>query len=276
MGQEHNTSQINNKLEEISKIYKKINNLYSTNISSTKVLIPRTVLNLLRSEEESNQRIIDGNDGKKSKNFDNLNDLVNLLQNKFLSIKNIFFDMEKTIDRNSIKIDELGESKNNKIMFSAYSKEFSNPSFSDPILKNTIPVTEHSEGIIANEDSGLEISNHLENGKNFIKLEIDGSKIDGINFVSDSSVKIKWNSALNAYELEQNDIFRYDSEEPEDEISIKHNLSTRALDVKVFKLNPDDIDLKYPIIPGMEYPSDNEIKIYLTRKELISVIISRI
>ena len=27
MGQEHNTSQINNKLEEISKIYKKINNL---------------------------------------------------------------------------------------------------------------------------------------------------------------------------------------------------------------------------------------------------------
>ena len=97
-----------------------------------------------------------------------------------------------------------------------------------------------------------------------------------IKFVSDSSVKIVWNPDLKAYEVEQNDIFRYDSEEPEDIITIQHNLATRALDIKVFKFDPSDIDLRYPIVPGMEYPSDNQVKIYLTQKELISVIISRI
>jgi hypothetical protein len=261
------------KLKEIDNIYKQLNNIRTQNILWTKIYIPKDILNTLRTPDEIIER---ENNTTKSKIFDNLNDLILIINKKFQNIKNIFFDMEKAIDRNSIKIDELFENKNNKIMFSSYSSEFSNDNETGEILSKTISIGENLDHLIINKDSGIEITKHVEDNKNFIKFDLDGSKIKDINFVSDSSVKISWNENLKAYEIEQNDIFRYDSEEPEDIITIQHNLSTRALDIKVFKYDPTDIDLKYPIVPGMEYPSDNQVKIYLTQKELISVIISRI
>ena len=261
------------KLEEINKIYKQLDKIQTRNILWSRIYIPKKILNILRTSEEITER---DNDTSKSKIFDTLNDLIKIINSKFLNIKNIFFDMEKAIDRNSIKIDEVIENKNNKIMFSTYSSEYSNANETGEILSKTIQVGENFDHLVINQESGIEITKHQENDKNFIKFDLDGSKIKDIKFVSDSSVKIVWNPDLKAYEVEQNDIFRYDSEEPEDIITIQHNLATRALDIKVFKFDPADIDLKYPIVPGMEYPSDNQVKIYLTQKELISVIISRI
>ena len=114
----------------------------------------------------------------------------------------------------------------------------------------------------------------LDNG--FIKINIDDTKIDGIKFITDSSVKINWNEQKKAYEILQNDIFQYDSAEAESEIVINHNLGTRALDIKTFKFDPFDLELKVPIVTGMEYPSDNQVRIYLTSAQFISVLITRI
>lgn len=243
-------------------------------VISKNILIPRVFLDPLRTPLE----IISRKDNTTlSKNFDSLETLLTILQARFSEIKNIISDIEIEIDRNSINIEELKETKNNKIMFSAYSDNYtSTKTYENPILKKTLDISGHVEGVIADEDSGVQFEEHIENGKSYIKVNIDDSKLNGITFVSDSSVKINWNPLLKAYEIEQNDIFRYDSAQPEDTITIQHNLSTRALDIKIFKLDPHDIELRYPIVPGIEYSSDNQIKIHLTSKQLISVLIARI
>lgn len=243
-----------------------------TNLSSN-IKIPRYLTDKFRNTEETSLRALS------PAKFDSLNDFMYLLKARFIDIKNSLSDINAAIDRNNLRIDELDKKKNNKINFLAYSKNFSNPDteVKNPVLKNSIDVSQNEVvGVISDEDSGIEFTEHQELDKTFIKINIDDSKIDGIKFVTSSSVKINWNAQIGAYEILQNDIFRYDSEVPESEIIINHNLGTRALDVKVFKFLPHDTDLKYPIVPGMEYPSDNQIRIYLTNKQLISVLISRI
>ena len=252
-------------------LLRKINSI--PKIVSRNVFIPRIIVDLLRTEQEVINR---KNDENLSKNFDNIETIFPIIRDRIQEIKNIISDMEMEIDRNSNKIEELDDAKNNKILFSAYSENYTIENVSDELLKHTLNISNHVEGLIADEDSGVQFNNYTIGDKSYIKVNIDDSKLDGITFVSDSSVKIVWNETLKAYEIEQNDIFRYDSSEPEDTIIINHNLSTRALDIKIFKLDPTDIDLKYPIVPGIEYPSDNQIKIYLTSKQLISVLIARI
>lgn len=245
-----------------------------TKILSKNVFIPRAIVDSLRTIDEVNERKLDLN---LSTNFDNLETLISIIKTRFQEFKNIINDMESDIDRNRINIEELDKAKNNKINFYGYSENFNSPDNENIILQKTLNVNNTEVvGIIGDEDSGIEFTEHLENGKSFIKIKLEDSKIDGLNFISDSSVKINWNPILKAYEIEQNDIFRYNSNEAEDTITIQHNLSTRALDVKVFRLDPNDLDLRYPIMTGIEYPSDNQIKIYLTNKQLISVLISRI
>ena len=252
-------------------LLRKINSI--PKIVSRNVFIPRIIVDLLRTEQE----VIDRkNNENLSKNFDNIETIFPIIRDRIQEIKNIISDMEMEIDRNSNKIEELEDTKNNKIIFSAYSENYTMENTSDELLKHTLNISNHVERLIADEDSGVQFNNYTIGDKSYIKVNIDDSKLDGITFVSDSSVKIVWNETLKAYEIEQNDIFRYDSSEPEDTITINHNLSTRALDIKIFKLDPTDIDLKYPIVPGIEYPSDNQIKIYLTSKQLISVLIARI
>ena len=260
-------NKLNNKIDPnyILKTYKYI----SKNVS-----IPKFITNKLRSNAE---KILRDNDPSK---FDNLDTFIQILIARFTDIKNSLSDINKAIDRNSIRIEELEETKNNKINFYEYSEKFTNPEFKDSqnqILTHTIKANSgHVEGFISDGDSGLELTEQVIDNKSFIKIELDDSKIDGINFVSHSSVKVKWNESLHAYELFQNDIYQYDSKNPETTINIKHNLGTRALDVKVFKFDPQDLELKTPIVTGMEYPSDNEVIIYLTSPQLISVLISRI
>lgn len=269
MGQSNFSKSLLNMVSSFSKTPK---------VLSKNVFIPRVFLDVLRTEEEAIQRKQLGINGSLSKNFDNVEILITLIKSRLLDIKNIISDMKNDMDRYSIKIDELDEKKNNKIMFSAYSDNYTNTKdVQNPILKKSLEVnTNQVEGIIADEDSGIEFTEHVENGISYIKINLEDSKIDGLKFVSDSSVKINWNPNIKAYEVEQNDIFRYDSSEAEDNIIINHNLSSRALDVKVFRYDPADIDLKYPIMVGMEYPSDNQIRLYLTNKQYVSVLISRI
>lgn len=250
-----------------SRITKQLNNL------SSNVKIPKIVLDIFRTTDERNARLTNAS------KFDTLDEFFTILQSRFIDIKNSLSDINKAIDRNNLRIEELDIKKNNKINFLAYSKNYTNPdqNIKNPVLKKSLDVsTNEVVGVVADEDSGIEFTEHQEADKTFIKMNVDGSKIDGIKFITSSSVKINWNEQAGAYEVLQNDILRYDSATPEDTITINHNLNTRALDVKVFKLIPTDIDLKYIIAPGIEYPSDNQIKIYLTNKQLISVIISRI
>lgn len=251
---------------KFSKYFKHINQL------SINVKIPKIITDLFRTELEYQARL---NNVSK---LDTLDDFIDILKLRFIDIQNSLSAINKAIDRNNLKIEELEKTKNNKINFFAYSKDYTNTNpVQNQILKNSLDVNSNEViGIIADEDAGIEFTEHLENGKSFIKIDIDDSKIDGLKFVTDSSVKINWNSKLNAYEVLQNDLFQYISENPESTITINHNLGTRALDIKVFKHDPKDLDMRYPIMTGIEYPSDNQVIIYLTNKQLISVLISRI
>lgn len=239
---------------------------------STNIFIPRFLTDQFRTSDEVLIR------SQSSKRFDNLDTFFTILKSRFIDIKNSLLAIESKLDRNNLKIEELEKNKNDKLNFLAYSENFTSlVNYQNPILTKSLDVsTGMISGIIADEDSGIEFTEHKDNDKHYIKINVDKSKLDGIKFISSSSVKIVWNKQANAYELLQNDIFQYNSSKKEKEITIDHNLSTRALDVKVFKYDPLDIELKYPIVVGMEYPSDNQVKIYLTEEQFISVLISRI
>lgn len=235
------------------------------------ILIPKIITNLLRSKEELD--II--SEETRNKGFDNLNTTISLIVKKFKLLKNSINDNKDAIDRYSIILDK----KNDKIIFLSYSENFPESGSINEFLNKTIEVsTGEITGIIADEDSGIEINEIKENDKNFIKINFDDSKLKGLKFItsSNSSVKIGWDEQQQGYLVTQNDILLYQSSEPETEIIIDHNLGTKAIDVKTFKFLANDVDLKYPIVPGIEYPSDNQVRLYLTEPRLVQVLISRL
>lgn len=241
---------------------------------SDKVLIPRFISNLFRTDED---KLLLGE--KPNKGFDSLSVVFALLNNKIIKLQNIINDNTDAINRNKIKID----TKNDKINFLSFSKNYpENEEFqtsSNIFLKNTLPVnTGMVSGIISDEDSGIEIVEIKEAGKNFIKLNFDENKIKDIKFISSntSSVKIVWDEANGGFRVEQNTILLYESTKKETEIIIDHNLGTKAIDIKTFKILNNDVDLKYPIVPGLEFPSDNQVRIYLTEPLMVHVLISRL
>lgn len=258
---------------QFKKLILKTKNL--TNIS-VNLKVPKIISNIFRTQTE-----LDARNLLPSK-FDTLDEVFEILRLRFLDIKNSLSDINKAIDRNNLRIDELDTKKNDKISFSAYSDNYTNPDpkLTNIVLKKSIIVNDNEViGVIADENQGIEFTEHLDTGipgKSFIKIGIDDSKLDGINFITSSSVKIEWNAKAKAYEILQNDSFVYHSAQPEKEITINHNLGTVALDVKIFKYDPKDLELRYPIMPGIEYPSNNQVKIYLTSNQLVSVLITRI
>jgi hypothetical protein len=78
-------------------------------------------------------------------------------------------------------------------------------------------------------------------------LYFDLNLLKTINFIAsdNSPIKISWDESIRAYKVEQNDILVYQSSQPETEIIIDHNLGTRGLDVKVFKILDNDLDMKF-------------------------------
>ncbi len=241
---------------------------------SDRVLVPRFISNLFRSPEDKATLGEKPNTG-----FDSLSTVLALINNKIIIMQNIINDNTEAINRNKNKI----ETKNDKINFLSFSKNYpDNPDYktnNNIFLKKTLPVnTDMVSGIIADEDSGIEIVEIKEDGKNLIKFNFDENKIKNIKFISsnNSSVKIVWDEQAGGFRVEQNTILLYESSQAETEIIIDHNLGTKAIDVKVFKILNNDIDLKYPIVPGMEFPSDNQVRVYLTTPLKVHVLISRL
>ena len=265
---------------------------------SDTISVPKLITNLFRSEEEleelRNREENLGNPLKINNGFDNLTTLFVLFYNKIIKLTNIINDNQESINRNSIKIDK----KNDKINFYSASDTFpENPEFtnsSNPLLKKLIKVNSDPQdpeteiidttGIIVDEDSGLELieikTTNISTGKEekFVKLNFDLNLLKTINFITsdNSPVKISWDESIKGYKVEQNDILVYESSEPETEIIIDHNLGTRGLDVKVFKILDNDLDMKYQIQTGIEYPSDNQVRIYLCSPLKVHVVISRL
>lgn len=251
--------------------FNKISDLVS-NLSAN-IHIPKLITDRFRTQSEVEERLLNPD------RFDSLDVFFEILKNRFLDIKNSLSAIDNAIDRNNLRIDELEIKKNNKISFLSHSIDYTNPDSTiiNDVLKQSLTVnTDQVVGVIAEEDSGIVFTEIKEDDKNFIKIDLDDSKINGIKFISEASVQVQWNPRLNAYEILQNDIFQYNSIEPETEITINHNLGTRGLDIKMFKLDPNDVELRYPISTGIEYPNDDQVKIYLTSPQLISVLITRL
>lgn len=248
-------------------------------------LKPKNILsNIIRVPKFISDRFVDGTPESKATlpKLANINTVFGNIYKQFkkhLTLikqnENLINDNKEAIDRNKLEIDK----KNNKINFLSFSESFvENPDFANPILKRTILENETGqiEGIIFDEDSGLESSVITEANKNYLKLNIDENLLKSLQFSSTGSVKIAWDETSQTYKIEQADTLIYTSQNPEKEIILDHNLHSRAIDVKVFKILENDVDLKYPIVPGIEYPSDNQIRIYLTEAQRIQVLITRL
>ena len=253
------------KNEKFSNHFKFINQL------SINIKIPKLITDLFRSEAEYNNRL------SNSAKLDTLDDFITILKTRFTEIQKSLFDINNAIDRNNLKIDELEKAKNNKISFLSYSENFTSLEQTDNnVLKHSIPVTKESgvDGLIADEDSGIEFSEVIDNNKKYIKINVNGSKQHDISFISSGSVNIEYNETLKAYEVTQSNILQYTSIQPESEILVTHNLGTYGIDIKVFRIDENNSELKYPIMTGIEYLNEDQFKIYLTSPQLIAILIA--
>ena len=136
------------------------------------------------------------------------------------------------------------------------------------------------QNIAFNEDVGLitSIINSPNNsyGKT-LYLTLDKQKVFPFRIEKNSPIKITFDPTKNDGEfvIGMSDSMFYESQEEELDIIIDHNFGTRNLNIQVFNIVSNEVDLKYPTYPNIEYPSDNQIKIYLSEPRRVHVVISK-
>ena len=136
------------------------------------------------------------------------------------------------------------------------------------------------QNVIFNEDVGLitSIINSPNNsyGKT-LYLTLDKQKVFPFRIEKNSPIKITFDPTKNDGEfvIGMSDSIFYESQEEELDIVIDHNFGTRNLNIQVFNIVSNEVDLKYPTYPNIEYPSDNQIKIYLSEPRRVHVVISK-
>ena len=123
------------------------------------------------------------------------------------------------------------------------------------------------QNVTFNEDVGLitSIINSPNNsyGKT-LYLTLDKQKVFPFRIEKNSPIKITFDPTKNDGEfvIGMSDSIFYESQEEELDIIIDHNFGTRNLNIQVFNIVSNEVDLKYPTYPNIEYPSDNQIKVY--------------
>ena len=136
------------------------------------------------------------------------------------------------------------------------------------------------QNVTFNEDVGLitSIINSPNNsyGKT-LYLTLDKQKVFPFRIEKNSPIKITFDPTKNDGEfvIGMSDSIFYESQEEELDIIIDHNFGTRNLNIQVFNIVSNEVDLKYPTYPNIEYPSDNQIKIYLSEPRRVHVVISK-
>ena len=136
------------------------------------------------------------------------------------------------------------------------------------------------QNVTFNEDVGLitSIINSPNNsyGKT-LYLTLDKQKVFPFRIEKNSPIKITFDPTKNDGEfvIGMSDSIFYESQEEELDIVIDHNFGTRNLNIQVFNIVSNEVDLKYPTYPNIEYPSDNQIKIYLSEPRRVHVVISK-
>ena len=124
------------------------------------------------------------------------------------------------------------------------------------------------QNVTFNEDVGLitSIINSPNNsyGKT-LYLTLDKQKVFPFRIEKNSPIKITFDPTKNDGEfvIGMSDSLFYESQEEETDIVIDHNFGTRNLNIQVFNIVGGEVDLKYPTYPNMEFPSDNQIKLFL-------------
>ena len=108
-------------------------------------------------------------------------------------------------------------------------------------------------------------------------LTLDKQKVFPFRIEKNSPIKITFDPTKNDGEfvIGMSDSMFYESQEEELDIIIDHNFGTRNLNIQVFNIVSNEVDLKYPTYPNIEYPSDNQIKIYLSEPRRVHVVISK-
>ena len=136
------------------------------------------------------------------------------------------------------------------------------------------------QNVTFNEDVGLitSIINSPNNahGKT-LYITLDKQKVFPFRIEKNSPIKITFDPTKNDGEfvIGMSDSIFYESQEEELDIVIDHNFGTRNLNIQVFNIVSNEVDLKYPTYPNIEYPSDNQIKIYLSEPRRVHVVISK-
>lgn len=136
------------------------------------------------------------------------------------------------------------------------------------------------QNIIFNEEVGLITSIINSPNENFGKtlyLTLDKQKVFPFRIEKNSPIKITYDPLKNGGEfvIGMSDSLFYESQEEETDIVIDHNFGTRNLNIQVFNIVGGEVDLKYPTYPNMEFPSDNQIKLFLSEPRRVHVVVSK-
>lgn len=272
------------KLKEKYIFYSDPVNLPTLNVDQIKILNKLIALNKTLDFDGTNQEI------KKSRFF-SLGEYFDSLS-IWLQISTI--ETSTIIQNNLTEVLNLLKTKNKIIGFFSHSTKNVNQNLeiSQNLTTGEINTLRKSRGlnlkedqqqvqnVTFNEDVGLitSIINSPNNsyGKT-LYLTLDKQKVFPFRIEKNSPIKITFDPTKNDGEfvIGMSDSIFYESQEEELDIIIDHNFGTRNLNIQVFNIVSNEVDLKYPTYPNIEYPSDNQIKIYLSEPRRVHVVISK-
>ena len=234
----------------------------------------KTLLTTVNELAEQNKNLT-------SDNADNIN------RNKIL-----IDSITETIETNTSKIESNLEAINKlkedikKASIKIYSNSSlfpDNDEFTDEELKKSLKVfdpevsTNEFGGMVFDEDSGLDVNVITDNNKEYATIKFDKDILKKIPFINNkSSVEIEYDEDEDQFVITPAPILLYESEVPEREITLDHNFDTQAIDIKVFKIVPNQLDMREVVFPKIEYTSPNQVKFYFTYDIEVHIIISKI
>ena len=272
------------KLKEKYAFYSDPVNLPTLNSDQIKILNKLIALNKSLDFNDTNPEI-------KKLRFFSLGEYFDSLS-IWLQISTI--ETANTIQNNLTEVLNLLKTKNKIIGFFSHSSKNVNQNLeiSQNLTVNEINTLRKSrslnlkedqqqvQNVTFNEDVGLitSIINSPNNsyGKT-IYITLDKQKVFPFRIEKNSPIKITFDPTKNDGEfvIGMSDSMFYESQEEELDIIIDHNFGTRNLNIQVFNIVSNEVDLKYPTYPNIEYPSDNQIKIYLSEPRRVHVVISK-
>lgn len=230
-----------------------------------------------------------------------LEDVLIKSTDMFVSLDTIFLILEKNISEQQLKVDKTNDilkTKNTRIDFRNYTPSTSKTlGYDNNYLQRSTKLNSNNKnydvkGIVVNSDVGFSVQNIISEWSpvdwdesipkevhEFLYLTLDREKAFPIVNNPNTSSTLTWNNTTNQFEIKRAKPLEYEFNTEDDinqrskVIIINHNLASRGIRVDLFSIDKSATDYKTPIEALIEYPSDNQCRIYLSWEQPIHVLI---